>query len=317
LVGDLLVVAEKRGRLIGTDLISGESAFIGEIDVLSSYTEDGLLGFAFHPEWPADPRVYIHTTVAGPQTAIRELTLEGAFPTLVIASDRTIFAFPRGRQGHNGGQVRFGPDGALYAGFGDGGGQRDPDGEGHDPTTWPGSMARIDVDTEAVSLHAHGFRNPWRFAFDTAGRMLVADVGQGRWEEVNVVTAGDHLGWSLREGRECFDGRSEECETACADGAPLVDPVYSYPHADGLAIIGGVFGTVGALDGRYVFGDNASGRLWALDVPTGPPTHCGAGLQATAHALGSFNIPFTAFASSPTQLLVAGQGGTIWTITPR
>jgi hypothetical protein len=85
----------------------------------------------------------------------------------------------------------------------------------------------------------------------------------------------------------------------------------------GTDLISGVFGTVGALNGRYVFGDNASGRLWALDVPTGPPTHCGAGPQATAHALGSFNIPFTAFAASPTQLLVAGQGGTIWTITPR
>jgi hypothetical protein len=180
----------------------------------------------------------------------------------------------------------------------------------------------------APTVYAYGLRNPWRFDFAEDGRLLVGDAGQARWEEINLVGPGDHSGWSLREGPECFGStasRVRECREACAAGDDLVDPIHAYRHTDGAAVIGGVFGGVGALNGRFVFGDNTSGRLWALELPSGleAPRGCPLGdrLGATlapgvvVYALGDFNVAFTAFARDPDgAVLAVSQHGAVFRI---
>jgi glucose/arabinose dehydrogenase len=116
-------------------------------------------------------------------------------------------------------------------------------------------------------IWAWGLRNPWRFAFDPKGRLVVADVGQNTLEEVSLVQRGDNLGWKVREASRCFDP-PQGCNTK-----GLVDPIYSYGREDGMSITGGVVYTgsaVPALAGRYVFGDFVTGRLWALALPDAP-----------------------------------------------
>jgi glucose/arabinose dehydrogenase len=134
---------------------------------------------------------------------------------------------------------------------------------------------------------ALGLRNPWRFSFAPDGRMVLADVGQNAWEEVDIVSAGDNLGWKIREGSRCF-APTDGCAT---DG--LVDPVYTYGHEqDGQSITGGYVYTgqaIPALAGKYVFGDFVSGRIWALDLPAELPG------EATVHALGRFPAMWVTF----------------------
>ena len=171
---------------------------------------------------------------------------------------------------HNAGQIQFGPDGMLYVGMGDGGWQGDPHNHGQRTDTLLGSMLRIDVDgadTRGYSIpqttlgpmvwtplqrRAVGIRNPWKFSFAPDGRMLLADVGQNAWEEVNIVSAGDNLGWKIKEATHCGPKR----DTCASDD--LVDPIFEYPHDIGSSITGGFVATGGnipAIDQHYVFGD--------------------------------------------------------------
>lgn len=206
---------------------------------------------------------------------------------------------------HDGGQILFGPDGYLYIPLGDGGGANDV-GDGHVEDWYDvneggngqspdanllGSILRIDVDAEGADgqpygipddnpfaggeealpeTWAYGFRNPFRISFDMGGdnQLYVADVGQDRWEEVNIVTAGGNYGWNVKEATHCFntDNPSEdrdECPDQTPDGEPLIDPVIEYQNANqqgglGLSIIGGYIYRGDALsgfEGQYIFGD--------------------------------------------------------------
>jgi glucose/arabinose dehydrogenase len=211
---------------------------------------------------------------------------------------------------HNGGQVAFGPDGLLYLSLGDGGGANDgladeppshgSTGFGQDVTSPLGSILRIDVDAApspgltyaippgnpfasgggAAEVYAYGFRNPYRFSFDGQGSLYVGDVGQNLFEEIDIVpvltTPGLlNYGWVVREGFECFDPLAPttppaNCATTGSKGEPLRDPVMSYTHAEGLAIVGGYVyrGSMSpALKGQFIFGDfsrdfGPSGRLF-------------------------------------------------------
>jgi autotransporter-associated beta strand protein len=207
---------------------------------------------------------------------------------------------------HNGGTVAFGPDGDLYLAIGDGGSSNDS-GNGHIVSTGNaqalnvamGKMLRIDPNgtnsangkygipatnpflgtTGAVKeIYAYGFRNPFKFSFDSAnGHLIVADVGQNNVEEVDQVTSGGNYGWATKEGTFLFN-RSTGNVTSNSPGSPpgLIDPLVEYDHTAGQAVIGG-FVYHGALlpqlDGDYVFGDlsngSANGRLFYSDLSTG------------------------------------------------
>jgi hypothetical protein len=174
---------------------------------------------------------------------------------------------------HNGGWMDFGPDGLLYIGLGDGGGGNDQFGNGQNRNTLLGKILRIDVDSGspygippsnpfaagggAPEIFVYGLRNPWRASFD-GDNLYIGDVGQGTWEEVDVISTasgGANLGWSIMEGNHCFQS------TTC-NQAGLTLPVYEYGHGEGCSITGGYVyrGTaIPEIQGQYFFGDFCSG----------------------------------------------------------
>jgi hypothetical protein len=188
---------------------------------------------------------------------------------------------------HNGGHLAFGPDGFLYIASGDGGSGGDPHGNGQKLDTLLGKILRIDVDKPSgdraygipadnpfanrpgarPEIFTYGMRNPWRVTFDPANKDLwIADVGQNRFEEIDVVRAGSgggqNFGWNRMEGFHCFPS-GNDCST---DG--LTMPVSEYGHDAGCSVTGGVVARAegSPLDGGYVFSDYCSGTIWAIDA---------------------------------------------------
>lgn len=212
--------------------------------------ERGLLGFALHPDFPTDPRVYVAYSPdsgSSPPTVVEEYTM-GGDGNVDPTSGRMVIAVDQPAGNHNGGMIAFGPDGYLYVGTGDGGGGGDPYDTGRDASFILAKMLRIGVEPDgepnqpvacgaacsalgpfdytipadnpfvdepafAPEIWAWGFRNPWRFSFDQkTGDLYVADVGQDAWEEVSLVTAGGDYGWSSMEGFHCHGGAA--CDTS-------------------------------------------------------------------------------------------------------
>ncbi len=247
-------------------------------------SEQGLLGLAFAPDFRTSGRFYLHSSPADAAERVGRVSAWRCDPG-TLAQPRQVGVVLEVAQpyaNHNAGQLTFGPDGMLYVGFGDGGAGGDPHGHGQNGRTLLGTLLRLDVDggddgyrvpgdnpfVDDPAVHdavwALGLRNPWRFTFDPHGRLVVADVGQNRWEEVDLVSPGDNLGWKVREGRTCFD--AETCPT---EG--LRDPVWTYGRDEGKSVTGGVVATgdgAPALRGRYLVGDFVSGHLWALQLPS-------------------------------------------------
>ncbi|MEL6347301.1 MAG: PQQ-dependent sugar dehydrogenase [Myxococcota bacterium] len=316
---DRMVVLEKGGKAwvmrAGAEGY-GDRALLMDVNVEVA-SEQGLLGLAFHPGFAENGRFYVNYVAKKPDgdcTEIAEWTV--ADPSAEIwttAPSRTILSVRQPYANHNAGQVIFGPDGMLYVGFGDGGWRDDPHAHGQNRRSFLGAMLRLDVDhptdtrgyaipadnpfiqdaTYAPEAWAIGLRNPWRYSFDTNGRMIVADVGQNTYEEVDVVTAGDNLGWSVREGRHCFPPSVDGCPVPGEDG--IVDPIYEYPHAEGTSITGGYVVTHpqdAALNGKYVFGDFTSGRIWALELPEEKKANPDVAL---VHSLGRFGMLISTF----------------------
>ena len=299
-----------------------------------THSEQGLLGFAFHPDFSASGgRAFLHHSVetdAGKTSRVSELKITISGGRWTASELTTVLELAQPYANHNAGQIAFGPDGMLYIGWGDGGWRGDPHEHGQNTTTWLGSMLRIDVNrtspgkaygipTDNPFLQREGFppetwavglRNPWRFSFDEAGRMVLADVGQNRWEEVNLVAAGDNLGWNRREGRHCYEPK-KNCGT---DG--FVDPIYEYEHGpEGVSITGGLVWTAdqpASLKGRYLFGDFVSGRIWALELPSSVVD------AGAATALGRFDLLLSTFGRDADGQVYVGdyKGGAVYRIAP-
>jgi len=259
-------------------------------------SEGGLLGLAFHPNFPATNRVYINYSDEQFDSITSEFTSPDGGLTLNPGSERQLMAVDKRFDNHNGGQLHFGPGGYLYLGLGDGGGGGDPDDNAQNPMRLLGKMLRIDVNSQpggqpygiptdnmfpgnprcnvngtgtqnCPEIYAIGLRNPWRWSFDRqTGTQWVADVGQGSWEEINILTRGGNYGWDHREGAHCFEPPSG-CQTA-----GLTDPVAEYDHTAGEAITGGYVyrGTqTTELFGRYIFADFGSGMIASLTPGAG------------------------------------------------
>ena len=309
------------------------------VDASDASDERGLLGMAFHPDFPTDPRVYLsYTATAGSRLVSRvvEFQTRDGGQTLDASSAVTILQVRQPEANHNGGNIAFGPDGFLYIGLGDGGGSGDAHGatgNGQRLSTLLGKMLRIDVDgttgptryaipagnpyaggavcnndTGAFSancpeIYAYGFRNPWRWSFDTgSGELWVGDVGQNTWEEVDRISAGGNYGWRCREGAHDFNA------TCGTDSASAIDPIAEYSHTFGVAITGGYVyrgSAIPALAGRYVFGDYGSGRIWEVPHDARPPT------QEVTTGLDT-GLTISSFAQdSSGELYVVNLGGTL------
>lgn len=254
-------------------------------------TEMGLLGMTFHPAFQQNRKFYVNyvRSNAGQfQSVISEFQASASDPNLADPNSERILLvvnqvanFPN----HKAGQLAFGPEGFLYFGLGDGGSGGDPFGHGQDTNILLGKMMRIDVNATSPGLpyaippdnpfanggglpeiFAIGFRNPWRFSFDRATeRLFVADVGQDKFEEVDIVQKGGNYGWNIMEGMHCFNPPSG-CNMT---GLSL--PIVEIPHPEGQAVIGGFVyhGTLlQGLQNQYIFGD-LNGRIWSLQE--GPP----------------------------------------------
>jgi len=284
-----LFVVEQAGRIrIVDEGTLGERPFLDVSARIASGGERGLLGLAFHPEFPVDPRLFVNYTDLKGDTVIAEYTLAADAARADPDSELVLLRITQPFANHNGGSVGFGPDGYLYLGMGDGGSGGDPFDNGQRLDTLLGKVLRIDVDVEGdraatryevppdnpfvnragarPEIWHTGLRNPWRFRFDRAtGDLWIGDVGQGAWEEIDVARAGVgglDLGWNRMEGSHCFPP-GEDC---ARDGLTL--PVAEYDHGSGCSVTGGVVyrGTdQPGLAGRYVFGDYCSGLIWTID----------------------------------------------------
>jgi len=296
--------------------------------------ERGLLGMAFHPNFPATPEVFVSYT--GDSGGLRSfvsrfISLDGG-QTLAPASEQVLLSVPQDFTNHNGGNVVFGPDGNLYLGLGDGGSGNDPNDRAQTTTNLLGSMVRIDVDggapyaipsgnpfaanqtcpqgftvggQDCPEIYAWGLRNPWRFSFDSqTDDLWVGDVGQGAWEEVDRVASGDNLGWRVREGAHCRPPTTG-CDTN------FVDPITEYDRTLGQSITGGFVyrgSAIPDLVGWYVFGDFGSGRIFAVPADsltgTSPTELLSSGLSISTFAEGNDG-----------ELYVVDYGGTLRQIT--
>ncbi|MFM7041050.1 MAG: family 16 glycoside hydrolase [Planctomycetaceae bacterium] len=250
--------------------------------------EEGLLGLAFHPRFAENGECFVYYTSKrhDPSTSVVARLKATADRSRIdpagVDQAEELLVLPQPFWNHNGGTVVFGPDGMLYVALGDGGAGNDPYGHGQNLGTLFGSILRIDVDRRDDGLGyaipkdnpfvstpgargeiwAYGLRNPWRMAFDRAtGLLWAADVGQGMYEEIDIIVKGGNYGWNLREGRHAFGQRGVGARP------DLIDPIFEYDHAVGASITGGLVyrgRRVPALAGRYLYADYVSGKLFAL-----------------------------------------------------
>lgn len=304
----LMLVLEKSGPLKWLDLITRKTGLVLTIPVLDD-SEQGLLGLAFHPRYPENGRLFMFTTVHHGDHDVDRVTEWRITPgadwrQAKPVEHQVIIEVPDPYQNHNAGQLAFGPDGFLYVGMGDGGWMNDPHDHGQNTQSLLGKMLRLDVDGAppytvppsnpfvgkpgfAPEIWAYGLRNPWRYSFDQRGRLIVGDVGQDTYEEIDLVPAGANMGWKIKEATHCFEPK-EGCRS---EG--LLDPIWEYGRDDGSSVTGGYVATsehLPALQGKYVFGDFLTGRIWALELPDEP------GQQAKAvYSLGRWPILISTF----------------------
>lgn len=308
-----LYVVEKTGRV--KVLVPGASQeyreagapFLDLSDVVSTNSEQGLLGLAFSPSYSSTGRFYVNYTDRTGATVVSRFRVSDADSDLADpGSEEVLLRIDQPYANHNGGHVVFGPDKMLWIGMGDGGSGGDPEGNGQNPNTLLGKMLRIDVgesgrpaggepygipetnpfanpSTEEAGLPeiwAIGLRNPWRFSFDVVtGDLWIGDVGQNEWEEIDFIAGADvdapppggfNFGWNAFEGTHPFRGGDE----IYGPTGSLAPPVIEYGHAAGNSVTGGVVyrgKDHPGLQGVYLYGDFGSGRIWGVvrDAATG------------------------------------------------
>lgn len=317
-------------NVIEPDGLVQSQPFLDIRDRVSAGGERGLLGLAFHPEHARNGRFFVNYIDRSNNTVVSEFARAGDM-SATGDSERVLLSLEQPFGNHNGGMIDFGPDGKLYISSGDGGGRGDPLGAGQDLSTLLGAILRIDVDTgepyaipadnpfvgqqtARAEIWASGLRNPWRFSFDRHdGSLFIADVGQSRWEEINVEPAGQgghNYGWNVVEGPECF--AADECAT---DG--LRPPVawYSLEGAD-CAVIGGYVyrgEQFPLLQGAYLMADHCSGTIRALDAETAK-----SGEPVSLNDLGNAGLRATSFGEDEAgELYLLGLEGDVLRITAR
>lgn len=258
---------------------------IGELlppDVFKGgYSEQGLLGVAFHPQYKDNGVFFIDYIDVKGNTVIARYTVSSDPEVADPASARIVLNVSQPYPDHNGGEIAFGPDGYLYIGMGDGGNPDDPLRNGQKKDTLLAKILRIDINATPYKVPddnpfvnqsgvkpetwAYGLRNPWRFSFDRqTGDLYIGDVGQWDYEEVNFQPAGQggqNYGWSAYQGMH-----PHIKQTISVDESTLTLPVLEYLHTDGCSVTGGYVyrgSVLPTMNGVYLYGDYCNGRIWA------------------------------------------------------
>lgn len=270
--------------------------------------EMGLLGLALHPDFKQNGYFYVNYTKSNPRETIVSRFKAKSTDAMDVdpATEVILFRFDQPFSNHNGGKVLFGPDGYLYVSAGDGGSGGDPHNNGQNRSSWLGKILRVDVNSTEKGhygipkdnpfkgnsqgyreeIFAYGLRNPWRVSFDEQGRLWAGDVGQDKIEEVDIVTKGGNYGWRVKEANADYNAKDNK-----VDEAELVAPVWQYSHSNGdVSITGGIVyrgSSNPALRGKYIYGDYASGRVWAL-TPNGNKTGTNQEIIGRAGTISAF-----------------------------
>ncbi|HZN57724.1 MAG TPA: PQQ-dependent sugar dehydrogenase [Planctomycetota bacterium] len=314
-----LLIVEQRGRILRVPKGSDGSTTREFFNISSrrplhddQQNEEGLLGFALHPEFTRNRLFYVFYSQQNPKRCVIS-EFKSSSEDLYRAepdTERVLLEVPKPFWNHNGGQVSFGPDGYLYTAIGDGGAANDPFNNGQNTASLLGKMLRIDVNHRPAAragkggnsraygipadnpfakqpygvcpeIYAWGLRNVWRFSWDReTGELWAGDVGQDKFEEINIIVKGGNYGWCVRESFHPFKPGPE--------GAKFVDPVVEYPHtpeiskestfpnhAPGASVTGGYVyrgKKHPALRGVYVYADYVVGTVSGLRLEQGKLT---------------------------------------------
>ena len=338
-------IVEQAGRIrIVEDGVLLATPFLAIENRVSCCSERGLLSLAFHPDYAANGRFFVNYTNLAGDTVVARYQI-GADPGRANPdSEQILLTIAQPFANHNGGQLAFGPDGFLYVGMGDGGGGGDPRENAQNDASLLGKLLRLDVDIDEPPFYAvppdnpragdgprlgliwaKGVRNPWRFSFDRAsGDLYIGDVGQNRFEEIDVQPAasrgGENYGWDIFEGNACFE---PDPAPSCPDQLPpaFAPPVLDYAQdGNGCSVTGGVVYRGCALPdlhGQYFFSDYCSAflRTFALrdGVVTGLTDRTAALAPGDGHRIDSV-VSFGEDARG--EIYIADLGGEIYKLVP-
>jgi glucose/arabinose dehydrogenase len=279
-----LFIVEKTGMIEVLDLHGNQiQPFLDLSGQVSTAGEEGVLGLAFAPDYATSGRFYVDLSNANGDTEIRSYQVSATNPNQADPAGGSLvmtITQPQGLTNHKGGWIGFGPDNMLYVATGDGGGAGDPSGNAQSLHSLLGKILRIDPSHDGFptdssrnyaipadnpfvgqdadpEIWALGLRNPWRDSFDSNGTLHIADVGQDRWEELDIGHAGANYGWNVFEGPAVY-------APGPVAGGTATPPIFSYGHDVGNAVIGGA-----VVDGRYYFADYGTGTFWSMPAQGG------------------------------------------------
>jgi glucose/arabinose dehydrogenase len=344
------VIVQQNGRIRVLKNGALQAAdFLNISSIVLNSGEQGLLGLAFAPDYATSGRVFINFVNQDSNTVIARFVRMASDPLRLEPASRFDLMWPSGQRfisqpftNHKGGNLTFGPDGFLYIGMGDGGSGNDPFHHAQNPQQLLGKMLRIDVsvpdsDPEGYDVPASnpfvgqagvmgeiwsfGLRNPWRFSFDNpqfggTGALVLGDVGQGAFEEIDYEPAGRggrNYGWRNREGAH------NNVTNLPPFSVPLTDPIFEYPRSSGQSVTGGFVYRGAELGftyrGRYFFADFVASRVWSIRLSVGLNGEATASdlIEHTAE-LGSVGNPSTFGEDASGELYVVSYAGAVYRI---
>jgi len=312
-----------------TAAATSAKTFLNITDRVASGGEMGLLGLAFHPDYENNGYFYVNYTANNPRrTIISRFQVTSNPDSADKNSEFETLVYNQPYSNHNGGWIGFGPmDGYLYIAAGDGGSGGDPENYAQRINTLLGKILRIDVDggtpyaipstnpffdssgTVKKEIFAWGLRNPWRCSHDPiTGWLWAGDVGQNNWEEVDVIENGKNYGWRCYEGTHVYN--SSGCNLP---DSLYIDPIWEYSHSEGFSITGGyVYRGPGvpSLQGKYIYGDYGTRKLWALTYDGINPAS-NEFILTVPGSISSFGV------DEAQELYITSFNGTIYRFTPK
>lgn len=280
-----LFVVEQDGliRILNSNGTINPTPFLNITSLTNQSGEQGLLGLTFHPNYSTNGLFYINYTNTSGNTVIARYSVDSGNPNLANATGTILLTITQPFSNHNGGTLKFGPDGYLYIGMGDGGSGGDPGNRAQNINELLGKMLRIDINSGtpygipptnpyvgiagADEIWAIGLRNPWKFSFDRqTGDLWIADVGQNQYEEVNRATASEG---GLNYGWRCYEGNTAYNTAGCAAQSTMKSPLFTTNHANGFCSITGGYVYRGTqypnFQGKYFFSDYCKAQIGSSD----------------------------------------------------